>query len=87
MNRGSGGRETTAAAAILHQSEVQLDSAAGGLEFLAPEAVSGEAVGTATDMWAFGVILYVLLRYGTLTPRRTRGPKTLLQTISQATFA
>ena len=33
------------------------------LEFQAPELVSGGPLGTYTDMWAFGVLLYVLLRY------------------------
>ena len=32
-------------------------------EFLAPELVSHGPVGTYTDMWAFGVLLYVALRY------------------------
>ncbi|XP_023330642.1 triple functional domain protein isoform X4 [Eurytemora carolleeae] len=31
------------------------------LEFQAPELVSGGPLGTYTDMWAFGVLLYVLL--------------------------
>ena len=31
-------------------------------EFLAPELVSQGPVGTYTDMWAFGVLLYVALR-------------------------
>ena len=31
-------------------------------EFLAPELVSHGPVGTYTDMWAFGVLLYVALR-------------------------
>ena len=34
-----------------------------GAEFLSPEAISRGPVGTYTDMWGFGVILYVLLRY------------------------
>ena len=32
-----------------------------GPEFLPPEAVSRGPVGTYTDMWAVGVVLYVLL--------------------------
>ena len=32
-------------------------------EFLAPELVSQGPVGTYTDMWAFGVLLYVALRW------------------------
>ena len=39
------------------------------LEFQAPELVSGGPLGTYTDMWAFGVLLYVLLRY--LIPLQT----------------
>lgn len=33
-----------------------------GPEFLPPELISKGPVGTYTDMWSFGVILYVLLR-------------------------
>ena len=33
-----------------------------GPEFLPPEAISKGPVGTYSDMWSFGVILYVLLR-------------------------
>ncbi len=33
-------------------------------EFLAPEIISGGAVGPHTDMWGFGVLLYVALRQG-----------------------
>ncbi len=32
-------------------------------EFLAPEVISNGPVGTYTDMWCFGVLLYVSLRY------------------------
>ena len=32
------------------------------LEFQAPELISGDKVGTYTDMWSFGVLLFVLLR-------------------------
>ena len=32
------------------------------LEFLAPEVISNGPVGTYTDMWCFGVLLYVSLR-------------------------
>lgn len=31
-------------------------------EFFAPEVISNGPVGTYTDMWSFGVILYVSLR-------------------------
>ncbi len=31
-------------------------------EFLPPEVISNEPVGTYTDMWCFGVLLYVSLR-------------------------
>jgi serine/threonine protein kinase len=31
-------------------------------EFLAPELISNGPVGTYTDMWAYGVLLYVALR-------------------------
>ncbi len=31
-------------------------------EFLAPEVISNGPVGTYTDMWCFGVLLYVSLR-------------------------
>ena len=31
-------------------------------EFLAPEVISNGPVGTFTDMWCFGVLLYVSLR-------------------------
>ena len=33
-----------------------------GPEFLPPESISKGPVGPYTDMWSFGVILYVLLR-------------------------
>lgn len=32
-------------------------------EFLPPEVISNGPVGTYTDMWAFGVLLFVSLRY------------------------
>jgi serine/threonine protein kinase len=57
---GKGGHSSSTL--LLHYEE-ELDSA--GLEFLAPEVVSGASLSSATDMWAFGVILYVLLRYNT----------------------
>ena len=31
-------------------------------EFLSPEVISSGPVGTYTDMWGFGVLLYVALR-------------------------
>jgi serine/threonine protein kinase len=36
-------------------------------EFLAPEIISSGPVGTYTDMWCFGVLLYVSLRLESLT--------------------
>jgi serine/threonine protein kinase len=59
---GKGGHSSSSSTLLLHYEE-ELDSA--GLEFLAPEVVSGASLSSATDMWAFGVILYVLLRYST----------------------
>jgi serine/threonine protein kinase len=35
----------------------------GGTEFLAPEIISRGPIGTYSDMWAFGVLLYVCLRW------------------------
>jgi len=59
---GKGGRGDPNSSLLLPQEDSldSLDSA--GLEFLAPEAVSGDSLSIYTDMWAFGVILYVLLR-------------------------
>jgi len=34
----------------------------GSLEFLPPEIISGRPVGSYTDIWAFGMILYASLR-------------------------
>ena len=38
-----------------------------GPEFLPPESISKGPVGNYTDMWSFGVILYVLLRFESLS--------------------
>ncbi|XP_072235422.1 striated muscle preferentially expressed protein kinase [Leuresthes tenuis] len=39
----------------------QQDSGAGTLEYMAPEMVKGEVVGPPTDIWAVGVVTYVML--------------------------
>ena len=38
------------------------DANVGSPEFLAPEVISNGPLGTYTDMWGFGVLLYVALR-------------------------
>ncbi len=43
---------------VMHESQLDLAST----EFYAPEVISRGPVGTYTDMWAFGVILYASLR-------------------------
>ena len=56
--RGSGGGTSGG----VSSPEAALETESTDLEFQAPEMVSGGPVGTHTDMWAFGVLLYVLLR-------------------------
>ena len=39
------------------------EASEGSPEFLAPEIISNGPLGAYTDMWGFGVLLYVALRY------------------------
>ena len=46
---------------VFKQNIFQLKSMCGTAEFLAPEVINYDFVSSATDMWAVGVITYILL--------------------------
>jgi len=58
----SGKQHISSSSYMKHYSNDQ-DQCGTNLEFMAPEMLSNGPVGRYTDMWGFGVLLYVSLRY------------------------
>ncbi|EAU87161.2 CAMK/CAMK1 protein kinase [Coprinopsis cinerea okayama7 len=61
----------------LHSPDEQLHSLAGSLGYVAPEVLSKDGHGKAVDIWATGIITYVLLCG--YSPFRSNDAKTLLK--------
>ena len=57
-----GGGSTSPSGSSLASSSSSQDGVCSSPEFLSPEVISSGPVGTFTDMWGFGVLLYVALR-------------------------
>ena len=58
----SGKQHISSSSYMKHYSNDQ-DQCGTNQEFMAPEMLSNGPVGRYTDMWGFGVLLYVSLRY------------------------
>ncbi|KAI0246870.1 kinase-like domain-containing protein [Lactifluus subvellereus] len=66
----------------LHSSEEQLTSLAGSLGYVAPEVLNLKGHGKPVDIWAVGIITYVLLCG--YTPFPTDDPKELFRKTTEA---
>jgi calcium/calmodulin-dependent protein kinase I len=66
----------------LHSSEEQLHSVAGSLAYVAPEVLLKDGHGKPVDIWATGVITYVLLCG--YWPFRSQDVKTLTKETTEA---
>jgi len=76
------GSQHLAQAQLSRLEPVASDGSRKDLEFLAPEVVAGDKVGTYTDMWSFGVLLFVLL--SGMSPFLDDSPEETLSNILQA---
>lgn len=61
--RFGGGNVSPAPSAASSSGSSSHDGAVTSPEFHSPEVISSGPVGTYTDMWGFGVLLYVALRF------------------------
>lgn len=66
----------------LHSAEEQLHSVAGSLAYVAPEVLLKDGHGKPVDIWATGVITYVLLCG--YWPFRSQDAKVLMKETSEA---
>lgn len=70
-------------AIVLNGSEVSVPKA-GTPDYVAPEVIQGKPIGKPVDMWAFGVIMFILL--GGYPPFHDNNQKMLFSKISRGSY-